>query len=332
MKGLIYAIALFSATVVLSAQELGGLSGLVTDPDSAAVAHVVVRLKNAATGDQSSTLTSATGAYEFARLRSGKYEITLPRIGFTFSPYTQKDIVVAAGQTVRLDIHLRFGGNLGTPGDDDSTIVRNRSAVLSGPTPRAADGKPDLSGVWNGNNDLDPEDPVALPWAESISKERIATNFKDSPSVSCLPDPPYLSGPLFFKFVQTPKLLVTLMENPPYVMQVFLDGRDHPKDLNPSWMGHSIGKWEGDTLVVDTVGFNDKSWVESYPHTEMLHLVTRYRRPDLGRLEVEITIEDPGAFAKPWKIHNTWDLVPKEEIGEYICNENNKDITHLVGK
>ena len=94
-------------------------------------------------------------------------------------------------------------------------------------------------------------------------------------------------------------------------------------------MGHSVGRWEKDTLVVDTVGYNDRSWLRVFPHTEMLHVVQRMRRPDLGHLEKEITIEDPGAFRKPWKIRDVWDLAPGEEIAEYICNENEKDVPHL---
>jgi hypothetical protein len=315
----------------LLAQERGGIAGNVKDIDGAAVANAPVRVKNAATGAVTKTNTSKTGAFEFPQLTAGTYQVSIPNIGFMFERYEQKDITVKPGQSTGVNIVLKFAGNLGTPGDDDSTIVRSRSTPITGPTPRTPDGKPDFSGVWNGSNDPDPEEPSALPWAEAIAKQHIANNFADDPGVRCLPGP-YLSGPLFFKFVQTPKLIVVLVENPPYLQQIFLDGRPHPKDFNPSWMGHSIGEWEGDTLVVDTVGFHDRSWVEAYPHTEMLHLVTRYRRPDLGHLEVEIAITDPGTFTKPWKIHNTWDLAPTEEIGEYICNENNKDVPHLVGK
>lgn len=93
---------------------------------------------------------------------------------------------------------------------------------------------------------------------------------------------------------------MTLFENVPNFRQVYLDRRTHPKDLNHTWLGHSIGRWEGDTLVIDTVGFNDKSWVLIYPHTEMLHVIERYHRADRPHLEVEATIEDPGTYAKPW--------------------------------
>jgi hypothetical protein len=90
-----------------------------------------------------------------------------------------------------------------------------------------------------------------------------------------------------------------------------------------------VGHWERETLVVDTVGFNDRSWLRVFPHTEMLHVIQRIRRPDLAHIEKEITIEDPGAFRKPWKIRDVWDLAPGEEIAEYICNENEKDVPHL---
>jgi len=95
-------------------------------------------------------------------------------------------------------------------------------------------------------------------------------------------------------------------------------------------MGHSIGRWDGDTLVIDTVGFNDKSWIGLYPHTERLHVVERYRRVDMGHLEITMTLEDPGAFTKPWTINMSWVLAPGEEILEYVC-ENNK-LEHMVGK
>jgi hypothetical protein len=108
---------------------------------------------------------------------------------------------------------------------------------------------------------------------------------------------------------------------------VFLDGRAHPKDPDPTWMGHSIGKWEKDTLVIDTAGLNDKSWLLQgvwLPHTEMLHIVERYRRPDLAHLNIDLTLEDPGTFTKPVQRHLVWELSPGEEILENVCNENNK--------
>jgi hypothetical protein len=122
-------------------------------------------------------------------------------------------------------------------------------------------------------------------------------------------------------------------ETPGY-RQVFLDGRSHPAAFGPTWMGHSVGRWEGDTLVIDTVGFNDRGWIDfqGHPHTEMLHVVQRIRRPDLGHLEIAITVEDPGAYRKPWTTNKTATLAPDEEILEYICNENNRDVAHMVGK
>jgi hypothetical protein len=114
--------------------------------------------------------------------------------------------------------------------------------------------------------------------------------------------------------------------------QVFLDGRAHPKDADPSWMGHSSGHWDGDTLAIDTIGFNDRSWLVLYPHTEKLHITESYRRPDLGHLQVQITIEDPETFTRPWRIKNEWVLAPNEDVQEYVCNENNRDLAHLSAK
>jgi hypothetical protein len=115
--------------------------------------------------------------------------------------------------------------------------------------------------------------------------------------------------------------------------QIFLDGRGHPKDGDPTWMGHSIGRWEGDTLVVDTANFNNKSWTPmGRPHTDKLHIIERFHRPDAGHLQYEMTINDPGTYRKPWTIQRASNLLAGDEIGEYICTENEQDLEHTVKK
>jgi hypothetical protein len=142
-----------------------------------------------------------------------------------------------------------------------------------------------------------------------------------------------LDGSWPIKFIQSPTTIVILIEDVFSYRQIHLDGRPHPKDADPIWMGHSIGHFEGDTLVVDTTNFNDKSWSPSRrPHTEKLHLIERFRRTDFGHLEIETTIDDPGSYKEPWKFKRISNLLPNEEIGEYICAENNQDVSHLVGK
>jgi len=204
----------------------------------------------------------------------------------------------------------------------------------AGPTPSTADGKPDFSGVWLQPRTVERGMPEMLPSASSLFKHRLETNLKDLPSAQCLPTGVFLLTPVLNKIVQTERVLVVLQEVTAGFRQVFLDGRGHPRDPNPTWLGHSIGRREGDTLVVDSVGFNDKTWLssEGYPHTEMMHVIERYRRPDLGHLETEITIEDRDTFAKPWTIKKVSALAPNEEITELVCAENNRDIEHLVGK
>ena len=137
------------------------------------------------------------------------------------------------------------------------------------------------------------------------------------------------------KIVQTPDLIVMLFEgNVHSYRQFFMDGRGHDKTLDPSFMGESFAHWEGDTLVVDTVNFNDRTWLSSgsaAPHTEQLHVIERYRRPDLGHLEIEITIDDPKTFTKPWSIKLNQRLLPDTELIEFVCGENNTSLGHLVG-
>jgi hypothetical protein len=322
-------MCLFAAASLLAQERIGTMAGTITDPDGRAVASAPVQARNIETAAVYRTSTSAAGAYTLARLPAGTYAIVIPAIGFTLDRFERKDIVVQPAQTFRVDIRLEWGSNLGTPGDDQSTFNIGKHGTQRGTPPRTREGRPDFSGVWIGNNDPDPEAPPMLPWAEASVKARIANAGRDHPSGFCLPSFPFPGGSLAFEFVQTPTRLVTIFETTPTYRKVYLDGRDHPKSPNPSWMGHSIGRWQGDTLVIDTVGFNDKSWIDLSPHTEMLHVVERYRRPDMGHLKVEVTIEDPGTYAKPWTQRSTWDFAPREDVLEYICSENNKAAEHL---
>ena len=321
--------ALLFGLVGLVAAQTGSLTGTVTDPDGQGVPTAPVQAKNVATGKIYKTEAVAKGSYTLSKLPAGTYDITVPPIGFTFPKYEQKGVSIQTAKTAHVDIRLAFGGNLGTPGDDFSLLIRQKTEPLhAGPAPRGRDGKLDLSGVWIGNPP-DVDAPDLLPWAEEITKQRRARG-TGNPSESCLPGDNLLVSPFIYKIIQTPAVIAILWEgNVPGIVQIFLDGRAHPKNLDPSWMGHSVGRWESDTLVVDTVGYNDRSWLRVFPHTEMLHVVQRVRRPDVGHIEKELTIEDPGAFRKPWKIREVWDLAPGEEIAEYICNENEKDVPHL---
>jgi hypothetical protein len=117
-------------------------------------------------------------------------------------------------------------------------------------------------------------------------------------------------------------------------MQVLLDGRPHPQPAGPYWLGHSVGTWDGDTLVVDAIGFRDRGWLnfDGQPHSDQLHVTERLRRPDLGHLEIEVTLDDPRAFRKTWTGTKYATLAPDVELQEYVCNENNRDAAHLVGK
>jgi hypothetical protein len=208
-----------------------------------------------------------------------------------------------------------------------------RGAAQGGPPagslPRTPDGRPDLTGVWLAKNDLKPGEPALRPAAAAAFEKRKLEK-SDRPSAPCLPLGP-LIGPRLYKFVQTPSVLVIMFKDVIGYRQVFLDGRPHPKDWRPTWMGHSVGRWEGDTPIVDTVGFNNKSWLGEYSHSEQLHVIERYTRRDLGHMDVQVVMEDPETFLKPWTVNMTWNFAPGEEMLEYVC-ENNRDVSHFVGK
>ena len=214
-------------------------------------------------------------------------------------------------------------------------------ANLSAPAPRTADGKPDLSGVWRGAGplyrfniaqDLKPGD--VQPWAEQLFLERVRDSRKESPLARCLPvSIPFHNFFNLTQIVQTPSLVVILYESPnsPH-RTVYTDGRDLPKDPDPTWLGYSIGKWEGDTFVITTTGFNDRGWLDSagHPQTESLRLTERLHRRDFGHMDFEMTLDDPKVITKPFTIKTQRALAADTVIFEDVC-ENERDQTHMSG-
>ena len=222
-----------------------------------------------------------------------------------------------------------------------ATAERLSAAAPKGPAPRTSSGKPDLSGLWtpdatfiyNIESALKKGEKLPLqPWAEKLAAQRMS---KDDPEANCLPTGVPRQAPYPWRVVQTPTHIFFLFEgNIHSYRQIFIDGRKHPADLDPTWYGDSVGNWDGDTMVVDTIGFNDKFWFDfaGHPHTEQLHVVERYRRLDLSHLEYETTITDPGAYARPFTLYGHSALLANTELFEYICNENNQDVPHITGK
>jgi hypothetical protein len=217
---------------------------------------------------------------------------------------------------------------------------------MNAPARRTADGKPDLSGFWmpveavkhllNLAADLKPGEVPLKPWADALYKERIENNGKDHPGVRCWPSgiPEKNNIPDGLKLVQTPDLVIFLHESRTIYRQIFTDGRPLPRNAQPAWMGYSVGRWEGDTLVVETIGQNGKTWLDmrGLPATEALRVTERFTRPNIGRIDIDVTIDDPEAYTKPWSVKLAWRLLPDAELIESICEENNKDLPHMVGK
>ena len=211
---------------------------------------------------------------------------------------------------------------------------------LSAPTPRSADGKPDMSGVWmvkNGSfylaGDLKPEE--MQPWAAALYKQRDDNFRRDTDGISCLPPGPKAGigvGNLPMKIVQTANLVVVLYEYQTLFRQFFIDGRALPEDPTPTWMGYSVARWDGDTLVVTTTGYNDRTSLDlaGHPHTEALRMTERYHRRDVGHLEVQVTLDDPKAYTRSWTLPMEFALMPDEQLIEYVC-ENERDKSHLIG-
>jgi len=317
----------------LAQDELGAISGTVIDPNGVAVAGAPVLAKNTATAAVVKASSATSGTYRLFDLPPGIYDLTVNVGGVR--PYTRSGVAVPAGKTVQLDIRLEDTTQLSTLGEDRFAVASDmkRHTPPAGPTPRI-DGKPDLSGVWWSPATVDPGQPQFLQWAVDVAKERTESLRKDNPQAHCLPSAIIRLGPVY-ELVQGRQFIVEISDDDsPGFHQIYLDGRRHPEDPNPAWYGHNIGHWEGDTLVVDRVGFDERAYLDQdqHPHTAKLHITERYRRPDLGHLETEITVDDPGTLAKPWTMKRMSDLAPTEQIYEFICPENNRDVPHMIGK
>jgi len=236
-------------------------------------------------------------------------------------------------------------GRLQTLGSQQGLAAFNPYAanLPTGPTPRTTDGHPDLSGNWAPSAIRQNVDMIVSgvfvpmqPWAAALQKQRKESLSKDDPEARCLPPgvPRMSTTPYPWTIVQTPKLIVIVYEGGAHVWRkIFMDGRPHDPNVQDTWLGDSIGHWEDDTLVVETVGQNDKTWMDQagIPHSSDMKVIERIRRPDLGQLEIEHIIEDPKTFTKPWTF-TTHPTLLKGELIEYICQENNKDVEHLFGK
>ena len=216
---------------------------------------------------------------------------------------------------------------------------------LSAPTPRTADGRPDLSGIWDVGNmlyfhdlatGLKPGDVEPTPWAAAIRKQRMERNHVDDPYGYCLPlGVPRIDMRSEFKIVQTRPLTMFLHET--YVgmifRQVFTDGRPLPKasDSEPTWLGYSVGTWDGDAFVVDTTGFRDGGWLsarEAYPHSDALHVTERFTRTDVGHMQLRVTIDDPKAYVKPWTNTIALLLRADTELLEAFCDSQMTMLKH----
>ena len=215
---------------------------------------------------------------------------------------------------------------------------------VAAPVPRAADGKPDLSGLWrisagvgyglNIVTDLKPDELSSS--AKNLSRQRAENLWTADPGVDCLPyGTRVMSSALgrLAKVVQTSTLIVVLFEDLTY-RQIFLDGRSLPKEPNPSFMGYSVGHWEADTLVVESTGFNDRSWLDGagHPHSETLRLTERWRRKSFGEIDLQLTFEDPTFYVRPWTVPVSVRFAADTELLESVCSENEKSRARMVGR
>src|SRR5438477_7921050 len=206
--------------------------------------------------------------------------------------------------------------------------------VMPAQAQRTADGKPDFSGVWRVINNKYLRNLVAdnipvpfTPAAAALYNERRRNNGKGKPSDRCLPrgvPAALLVRDHPWKIVQTPGVLLMLFDESLHYRQMFLDGRGFPEDTTPTWFGYSVARWDGDSLVAETMGFNEETWLDDggHPHSDALHVIERFRRPTARTMQIEITINDPKTYSKPWTATVSFELLPDAALAEHMCAVN----------
>jgi hypothetical protein len=214
---------------------------------------------------------------------------------------------------------------------------------LKAPAPRTPDGKPDLSGIWQ--PELNPyrfdviqdlkDEAIFKPAAEAVFMGRLKDFRRDDPVTNCLPGGPAEMINTTYRIVQAPALVALLFESGTgRYRQIYMDGRKLPEDPNPTWLGYSVGHWDGDTLVVESAGFNDRTWLDraGHPHSEKLRVTERFRRVDFGHIQFQITFDDPETLTKPLTFSLSVNYTADTDMLENVCNEGgNRDRAHLVG-
>ncbi len=203
---------------------------------------------------------------------------------------------------------------------------------MTAPAPRRADGRPDLSGIWvtpTGRylNNLAADTEVHMePWAEELYRERQANDGLDRPSAGCLPHSvtDFDAHRTPRKIIQTPGQIVMLFEAYHSYREIFTDGRPLPEVSEPAWFGYSVGRWEGDTLVVESIGHHEDTWLDDsgHPHSDALRLIERFRRVDFGHMDVQITVDDPKTYTEQWTVSFGWDLLTDTELLDWVCVNN----------
>lgn len=208
--------------------------------------------------------------------------------------------------------------------------------LLSAPAPRTHDDQLDFSGVWAGGGSPYPPSSDLSPWVNQAIERHAENFYKERPMYQCLPSGPATfgqstGGPVYKKIIQTPNLIVILNDDLTY-RQIFLDGRSLEEEPFPSWMGYSVGRWEGETLVVESFGFNDKTWLndDGLQHTEALRMTERYTRRDLGHLQIDVTFTDPEALLKPVSMTVDMSLAADTELLERVCETGSEDWSGTV--
>ena len=248
-------------------------------------------------------------------------------------------LVVATSTPALLALHWTKVPPAGIP------VTPDGKPDLFAPAPRTPDGKPDLSGKWSSKDNtfardlatgLKEDDVPFQPWAKALfDKRKDGSHSREDPDANCLPQGVPKIGALAYpwRLIQTPGSIVIIYEAFTLWRQLFMDGRQLVAEPNPTWMGYSTAKWDGDTLVIDTRGFNGRLWLDQLgrPSTEALHVIERFHRRDFGHMDIHVTIDDPGAYMRPWSVKQEVALRYDTELMEFIRNENNRDVGHLPG-